>query len=264
MAQTRNFVDYVERECNFVQNPFLVYSEEVDLVERNDPQSVGRKATDRRLHKSVNYKEDITNELREFKAKNPTQHTIFVQNKKYHLGERSVFERLTDPKYYTGIHRQRFDENGNGRGLAGRENIYLFDGNTESYSRVHEVYSSVLRKPKTTLTPGILGTQKFGVQIATPKLMWIYRNGDKFHNGIPFYVRPFIKNMDTLFYEISKELTLIAGPIRRIYDQNLKRIRDINEIIDGAKYLCTSGEPPTSKDRLEKFMSEWVIQRIYS
>ncbi|KAI9187572.1 hypothetical protein H9P43_001961 [Blastocladiella emersonii ATCC 22665] len=32
----------------------------------------------------------------------------------------SVFDRLTNPKGYTGTHKERFDEEGKGRGLAGR------------------------------------------------------------------------------------------------------------------------------------------------
>lgn len=33
----------------------------------------------------------------------------------------SVYDRLTDTKGYTGTHKERFDSNGNGRGLAGRD-----------------------------------------------------------------------------------------------------------------------------------------------
>jgi hypothetical protein len=32
----------------------------------------------------------------------------------------TIFARLTDPKHYTGSHKQRFDESGRGRGRAGR------------------------------------------------------------------------------------------------------------------------------------------------
>ncbi|BAM42262.1 tubulin polymerization-promoting protein [Theileria orientalis strain Shintoku] len=116
---------------------------------------------------------------------------------------RDVFERLTDHRFYTGIHRERFDENGRGRGMAGRENLYLFDGSTESFSRVHEVYSSALpraRPPVSSRVP----VRKFGLQVSAPKLMWLYRNGDKHHDGLPFYLRPFIKSMQVLHVEIGK------------------------------------------------------------
>jgi len=35
--------------------------------------------------------------------------------------QHGVFERLTDTRGYTGTHKERFDENGNGLGLAGRD-----------------------------------------------------------------------------------------------------------------------------------------------
>lgn len=35
-------------------------------------------------------------------------------------GGGSIFDKLTDSSQYTGAHKQRFDKNGNGRGMAGR------------------------------------------------------------------------------------------------------------------------------------------------
>jgi len=35
-------------------------------------------------------------------------------------GGPSIFDKLTDPKLYTGAHKHRFDEDGKGRGKAGR------------------------------------------------------------------------------------------------------------------------------------------------
>ena len=32
----------------------------------------------------------------------------------------SIFDKLTDPKQYTGAHKQRFDDDGKGKGIAGR------------------------------------------------------------------------------------------------------------------------------------------------
>jgi len=37
--------------------------------------------------------------------------------------EKNVFDRLTDTKGYRGTHAQRFDEQGKGRGLAGRDSV---------------------------------------------------------------------------------------------------------------------------------------------
>ena len=32
----------------------------------------------------------------------------------------NIFDKLTDPKLYTGAHKERFDKDGKGKGLAGR------------------------------------------------------------------------------------------------------------------------------------------------
>ena len=34
--------------------------------------------------------------------------------------KQNIFDRLTDPSKYTGAHKERFDKDGRGKGLAGR------------------------------------------------------------------------------------------------------------------------------------------------
>ncbi|KAL8430810.1 hypothetical protein ACSSS7_005693 [Eimeria intestinalis] len=256
---------------------------------------------------------------------------------------KSVFDRLTDSAFYTGVHRERFDELGNGRGLAGREYLYAHDGMTESPSRTHEVYSSVVKKPRRGLVaPGTLGVQRFGLQTSPPRLVWVFRNGDKHHDGSPFFVKAHIRTLEALYQELTKQqpkqlqrqlqqrqlqqllqqqlvqqqvqqqqlqqqlrqqqlqqepdsfvfgrlvfvprscdrreltrfcpcyhphclrgwllrctdacvrmhaffvctqvVTPIAGPVRRLFDQNLRAVVDVADLVDGAKYLCTSGK----------------------
>ncbi|KAL8271559.1 hypothetical protein Esti_004594 [Eimeria stiedai] len=156
---------------------------------------------------------------------------------------KSVFDRLTDSAFYTGVHRERFDELGNGRGLAGREYLYAHDGMTESPSRTHEVYSSVVKKPRRALVaPGTLGVQRFGLQTSPPRLVWVFRNGDKHHDGSPFFVKAHIRTLEALYQELTKVVTPIAGPVRRLFDQKLRAVVDVADLVDGAKYLCTSGK----------------------
>jgi hypothetical protein len=38
-------------------------------------------------------------------------------------GKKSIFDKLTDTNQYTGSHKQRFDSDGKGRGLAGRDSL---------------------------------------------------------------------------------------------------------------------------------------------
>jgi hypothetical protein len=50
----------------------------------------------------------------------------------------SVFEKLTDPSQYTGTHKQRFDANGKGRGIDGRENRVELDGYVDGFKKQKE------------------------------------------------------------------------------------------------------------------------------
>lgn len=69
-----------------------------------------------------------------------------MSSENLHLSPRaaSVTERLTDPKNYTGTHKERFDDEGRGRGMAGRKDLVEFDGNTTSTHRDHRPFGSDL------------------------------------------------------------------------------------------------------------------------
>ncbi|KAL7066365.1 hypothetical protein ACR3K2_31870 [Cryptosporidium serpentis] len=165
----------------------------------------------------------------------------------------SVFDRLMDPKLFTGMHKYRFDKDGHGLGKAGREYIYRNDGYTESEERKHEIKPTPLIKRSLT---------NFGSTKAIPraKVVWLYRNGDKYDQGTIYYVRPYIKTMNQLLNEISRSIRLIGGPVRMLFDQSLHPIHNVSDIIDGAKYLCTSGEQPAPIEKLERFLSYWIIK----
>jgi len=55
----------------------------------------------------------------------------------------ATVERLTDPAKYTGSHKERFDEAGKGKGIAGRKDLVDSSGyvsgyvNKDSYDKVH-------------------------------------------------------------------------------------------------------------------------------
>lgn len=56
----------------------------------------------------------------------------------------STVERLTDVSKYTGSHKQRFDETGKGKGIAGRRDVPEASGyvhgyqNKDTYSKTHQ------------------------------------------------------------------------------------------------------------------------------
>lgn len=45
----------------------------------------------------------------------------------------ATVSRLTDPSKYTGSHKERFDEAGKGKGIAGRKNIVDSSGYVSGY-----------------------------------------------------------------------------------------------------------------------------------
>lgn len=48
-------------------------------------------------------------------------------------GKSATVERLTDTSRYTGAHKQRFDESGKGKGVAGRRDIPDSSGYVQGY-----------------------------------------------------------------------------------------------------------------------------------
>jgi hypothetical protein len=47
----------------------------------------------------------------------------------------SIFDKLTDPSQYTGTHKNRFDENGKGRGIEGRSDRVELDGYVDGFKK---------------------------------------------------------------------------------------------------------------------------------
>jgi hypothetical protein len=168
---------------------------------------------------------------------------------------RPVYDRLSDPAYFGGSSRERFDETGRGRGLAGREYIYFYDGMTESAKRTHEVYSTNVRgtrKPK--ITGG--GKRKFGLQTPPVKLIYVYKNGDAFHQGDAFFVKNSIKTMRVFFRLLTMQLHG-AAPIRELYDQNFQKVHRLSDLVNEGRYVACEGAGPTKRlSALTNFLND--------
>ncbi|SBS84411.1 apicortin, putative [Plasmodium ovale curtisi] len=174
---------------------------------------------------------------------------------------KDVFARLTDTKFYTGMHKERFAEMQKCSGKVTTADHYADGKVVIGMRRKGEEYTQTFtgkRHIRAVVTPGLLGIQKYGIQIARPKNIWLYRNGDRYHNGLLFLVKPYMTNWKWLLTEITNVLVPIIGPVRNVYDQNFKRVKSVEELRDGAKYLCTSGDPPAVIDKLGRFLSRWV------
>ena len=57
----------------------------------------------------------------------------FVNFNQQNAKAASAVERLTDVSKYTGSHKQRFDEAGKGRGIAGRKDVVDKSGYVQGY-----------------------------------------------------------------------------------------------------------------------------------
>ena len=70
-------------------------------------------------------------------TQNPTNHLLAskfgVKRLKEKRNSRSIFDKLTDTKQYTGTHAHRFDKKGVGRGMAGRDRLHAGVGTTGHY-----------------------------------------------------------------------------------------------------------------------------------
>jgi len=108
------------RDCNLIDHEFTLV--DVDLIYTKCKTRGERKISFAEFHDGLTMiaehkqvsKHDLVNFL--LQAEGPVVYA--AQAEKAVRG--SVLARLTDTKRYTGAHKHRFDENGRGRGLAGR------------------------------------------------------------------------------------------------------------------------------------------------
>lgn len=158
----------------------------------------------------------------------------------------SIVNRLTDTKLYTGAHKHRFDDDGKGRGLAGRANIVEFKGNTNT-GIVEKTVGEKAKKPVVSVS---LGQQKFGTQATKAPTITLFRNGDKHHKGEVYTVK-LIKTMDQLYDKASNLVKLPTGAVRKLYKAPGKvSVKSLDDLQDGQKYLCCGGEKPAPVDNL--------------
>eukprot|EP00388_Colpodella_angusta_P037876 GDKK01042800.1.p1 GENE.GDKK01042800.1~~GDKK01042800.1.p1 ORF type:complete len:183 (-),score=0.86 GDKK01042800.1:92-640(-) len=169
--------------------------------------------------------------------------------------EPNVFQRLTDHNRYTGAHKERFDSNGQGRGLVGREYLYSYTGNTESSNRTNLISNSLVKKSLSPYKADTIST--FCTQVVTPRSIFLFGNGRKNDRGVQMYVKSHVRTLEQLYAQCTKEVAISTGPVRRLYDQNLKPVKDIRNLVEGGKYLCCGGEQP-DLDRLEIFLDPFV------
>merc|ERR1712167_283420 len=65
---------------------------------------------------------------------------------------------------------------------------------------------------------------------APVKLIYVYRNGDPFHEGDTFFVKHAIKSLDVLYKFISQRIKPPGGQVHELYDQNFVKVKSLSEL----------------------------------
>lgn len=91
--------------------------------------------------------------------------------------------------------------------------------------------------------------EKFGVQTEKGKVIKVYRNGDKHHEGDRFVVHQRkYKTLDQLHADITTKVGIVTGPVRKLVylkkDGTFKTINSFDDIKDKSRVLaCGPGAP---------------------
>ena len=71
----------------------------------------------------------------------------------------------------------------------------------------------------------------------------IFRNGDVFNSGKKLVVSSRVyKNYEQFLYNVSEQLNLFNGAVRRVYTLEGSPIYSLEDLQDGAIYVATAGE----------------------
>ena len=148
----------------------------------------------------------------------------------------SVFERLTDARNFSGMHKERFFEDGRGKGKAGREYLTRNDGFVNSPGRKQAIESSSIER-----SPAHRMDERFSAS----RSIHVFKNGDLWHAGELFIINSSVRTLDQLLRLVTKRVPLDTGAVRHLYDRTLTTpVRSLAEFRHGEYYLCTGGEDP--------------------
>ncbi|KAJ1566323.1 Doublecortin domain-containing protein 2B, partial [Cladochytrium tenue] len=71
----------------------------------------------------------------------------------------------------------------------------------------------------------------------------VFRNGDVFAPGKKLVVSPRVyRNYEQFLHNISLEINLLNGAVRRVYTLDGRAVRGLSDLCDGQSYVATGGE----------------------
>ncbi|EGG23387.1 doublecortin domain-containing protein [Cavenderia fasciculata] len=163
---------------------------------------------------------------------------------------------LVDGENYIVCAAEKLDESIVAKGLVG-----LFGGgaskggeqaSTSSAPSGHEETStsstappaaaSPKKAPVSSVTSPPSGPKRFE-SFEKSKVIWAFRNTDDNHKGERITVHPSkYKTYDQLKEELSKQVRLVNGAVRKVYNRQGVLVKGLEDIEDGGNYLCCAGE----------------------
>ncbi|EGC28799.1 hypothetical protein DICPUDRAFT_59184 [Dictyostelium purpureum] len=129
-----------------------------------------------------------------------------------------------------------------------------------SPSSTTPVTASPVRKPVVAAYKDGLTQDKFSVQTEKAKVVYAYRNGDKYHKGerVTIHSTKF-KTYDQLKEQLSKQVQLPTGSVRKAFSADGKLVKTMDDFVDGDCYICCGGEPLNAT--VSNFLLEQVKQK---
>ena len=91
--------------------------------------------------------------------------------------------------------------------------------------------------------------EKFGIQTDKGKVIKVYRDGDKHHEGDRFVVHPTkYKTLDQLLSDITTKVGVVTGPVRKLVylkqDGTFSVVGSLEEVRDKTRVLACGPAPP--------------------
>eukprot|EP00771_Trimastix_marina_P002428 gnl/Trimastix_PCT/356.p1 GENE.gnl/Trimastix_PCT/356~~gnl/Trimastix_PCT/356.p1 ORF type:complete len:160 (+),score=45.81 gnl/Trimastix_PCT/356:64-543(+) len=88
------------------------------------------------------------------------------------------------------------------------------------------------------------------MEVARPKTIIVFRNGDVHHRGERLQLRN-IRNMSQLMDLVNREVRLVTGGCRKLVSPKGKATTTLEGFVDGGKYIALAGEP-LNKERMSR------------
>jgi len=97
----------------------------------------------------------------------------------------------------------------------------------------------------------------FGTKTEKGRVIWVFRNGDKYHEGVRMVIHPRkYRKMEQVYDEMNIKPGVVTGSVRKVYTPTGALVQSVDEFEDGGAYICSGGDS-IKKD----FFSEALLKK---